>query len=171
MNFTFTTKYNKETMIALAKALRKTLRQRRGKRSRMFAVLIALAGIWLMLKDGFVLDWRTIVTALAVFVLLTPNLWEDRLNARVAMKRMVKGLESSTTTFTEGNYFSATELGDTTWSYEKVTAIAEMEHYFVFLFDSNHGQVYDKRNLSGGTVEEFRKFISEKTGKEVTLLK
>ncbi len=87
------------------------------------------------------------------------------------MKRMVKGLETSTTTFTEENYFSTTELGDTTWSYEKVTGIAEMEHYFVFIFDTNHGQVYDKRNLTGGSVEEFRQFIAEKTGKEVRMLK
>ena len=66
MNFTFTTKYNKETMIALAKALRKTLRQKRGKRSRMFGVLIALAGVWLMLKDGFVVSLGSVATILAV---------------------------------------------------------------------------------------------------------
>ncbi len=74
MNFTFTTKYNKETMIALAKALRKTVRKKRGTRSRIFAVLIALAGIWLMLKDGFVLSFGTVATILAVAVLLTPGL-------------------------------------------------------------------------------------------------
>lgn len=171
MNFTFTTKYDRETLTALAKVLRKTVRSKRGKRSKLFGILIALAGIWLMFKDGFVLNVSTVVTAAAVFVLLTPNLWEDKLNALVAEKRMVKGLESSTTTFTEEHYFSTTELGDTTWSYDKVTSIAELEHYFVFIFDVNHGQVYDKRNLSGGTAEEFRSFIQEKTGQTVRALK
>ena len=41
----------------------------------------------------------------------------------------------------------------------------------MFLFSKNHAQVYDKRKLTGGTPEEFRSFLQEKTRKTITVLK
>ena len=37
----------------------------------------------------------------------------------------------------------------------------------MFIFNEVHAQLYDKRQLQGGTVEEFRDFIQRKTGKPV----
>ena len=49
--------------------------------------------------------------------------------------------------------------------------MAETKDYFVFLFSKNHAQVYDKRTLTGGTAEEFRAFMQEKTGKAIEIVK
>ena len=43
--------------------------------------------------------------------------------------------------------------------------------HFVFLLSANHGQLYDKAHLSGGSAEQFRDFISGKTGKSVIYIK
>ncbi len=165
MKFTFTTKYDSKTMTALAKGLRKTTRSKRAKRSRTAGIVIGLLGIWLIWQNGFVLNLNNVITAVAVLLLLTPSLWEDRLNAYVGKKRMLSGLSSSVTTFGEENYTSVTEIGESSFNYDKVTELAELEDYFVFLFDKNYGQVYDKRHMEGGSVEDFRAFIQEKTGK------
>jgi len=49
--------------------------------------------------------------------------------------------------------------------------LVEIADYFVFVFSQSHAQIYDKNNLSGGTADEFRKFISEVTNKEIITVK
>jgi len=39
--------------------------------------------------------------------------------------------------------------------------------YFVFIFSQSHAQVYNKKSIEGGTIEEFREFMKEVTGKEI----
>ena len=51
-----------------------------------------------------------------------------------------------------------------TQPYSNIVALAQTEGYFVFVFGKNHGQVYDKAGISGGTAEQFRRFIEDKTG-------
>ena len=83
---------------------------------------------------------------------------------------MLKGTEKSTSTFdTEiaTAFISVTAIGKSEFSYDKVAQIAENERYFVFIFSENHAQVYDKVGISGGTVDEFREFISKVTNKTV----
>ncbi len=46
-----------------------------------------------------------------------------------------------------------------------------MKDYFVFMMGKQQGQVYDKDGFAEGSVEEFRRFISEKTGKPVQYIK
>ena len=41
------------------------------------------------------------------------------------------------------------------------------DEYFVFIFNQNHAQIYDKNGLKEGTVEGFRNFITRKTEKEI----
>jgi len=48
-----------------------------------------------------------------------------------------------------------------------VQAVAETGNYFVFLLSKTHAQIYDKTHMTGGTAEEFRVFLAEKTGKPV----
>ena len=48
-----------------------------------------------------------------------------------------------------------------------VTWFAILAIFFVFIYSANHAQVYDKNSMSGGTAEEFCRFIEEKTGKKV----
>lgn len=170
MNFTFVTEYNFTAVTAMAKALRKTVRRKRNKRSHIFGILVIILAILLMLPIGekkFVLDFKTVITLITVLILVFTLIFEDRINGYIAIKRMLPGLVSSTVTFSPESYFSQTEIGSSQFSYSNIIALAENKDYFVFVFSANHAQVYDKKKLTCGTVEQFRSFIQEVTGKEI----
>jgi len=111
--------------------------------------------------------FKDIVTYLAVVAIVVALIWEDRINGYVAGRRNLKSLDKYVTVFSEEGYRSETDLGNTEWKYENINLIAETEEYFVFIFDASHAQLYEKENISGGTVEEFRKFIEKITNKRV----
>ena len=52
-----------------------------------------------------------------------------------------------------------------TFRYELIDALAESQDYIIFLMKKRYAQPLDKRTLIGGTVEEFKRFLEEKTGK------
>ena len=58
---------------------------------------------------------------------------------------------------------SAIDIGTTGWHYDKIKAIVEDKDYFIFIFSESHTQAYDKRKMSGGTADVYRKFIVQKT--------
>ncbi len=174
MEFIFETTYNQKALTAMAKGIRKTARKKHTKRSHIFgwivialAILLTLAGI----KDGFEITANRIITCLAALIILIVLLFEDKINGYVARKRMLPGTEKAKVTFTEEDFHSETEVGKSEWKYDRILILAETKDYFIFVFSSSHAQVYDKNNLSGGTVDEFRKFICERTGKAVTTIK
>ena len=49
--------------------------------------------------------------------------------------------------------------------YELIDALAESQDYIIFLMKKRYAQPLDKRTLTGGTVEECKRFLEEKTGK------
>ena len=171
MEFTFQTVYDQKAIAAMAKALRKTLRRKRNRRTHIFGWLLVAVGILLTLPLGgraFTLGLKTVVTWLIVLVLLAVLLFEDQINGYIARKRMLAGMERDRTVFRDGGYLSTTDIGTSEFHYDQyLKLVAETRDYFVFIFSKNHAQVYDKRTLSGGTVDEFRRFIRSKTGREV----
>ena len=86
-------------------------------------------------------------------------------------KRLLPGTEHAVATFEEDGYVSATGVTESRFSYAQIVAVAETARYFVFALSSHHTQAYDKRNIRGGSVEDFRAFIAEKTGKLVEDIK
>ena len=52
-----------------------------------------------------------------------------------------------------------------TFRYELIDALAESQDYIILLMKKRYVQPLDKRTLTGGTVEEFKRFLEEKTGK------
>ncbi len=174
MEFIFETIYNQKAMTAMAKGIRKTARKKRTKRSHIFGwIVIALAVLLTLadIKDGIEFTANKIITLVAALVIFIVLIFEDRINGYVARKRMLPGTEKSTVKFVEEGFFSETEVGKTEWNYDRVLILAETKDYFIFVFSSSHAQVYDKNNLSGGTVDEFRKFICERTEKTMTTIK
>ncbi len=170
MTFTFETQYNASATTAMARALRKTVRRKKSRRSHVLGILIIALAIlltWPQLKGEEPIDAKTLITWLAVLIMSLTLLFEDRLNAYFAEKRMLKTMQTSLSVFEEDSYTSATELGKTEFHYANIDGIAETEEYFVFLFGANHAQVYDKKQLSGGSPEAFRAFIEGKTGIKV----
>ena len=93
------------------------------------------------------------------------------MNAFFAKKKLLPGTSSARCVFAEEGYTSTTEAAVSEFRYETVQQVCETEDYFVLLFSRQHGQIYDKASLSGGTVEDFRTFITEKTGKPVAYIK
>lgn len=174
MEFTFETNYNQKSLTAMARVLRKTIRKKRSKRSHIFGWIIVVLSTLLTLaswKDGIVFSGNTIITILAILMILIVLFWEDAINGYVARKRMLPGTEKGTTVFDEEGYHSTSEVGESKWHYDKINIVAETAEYFVFVFSISHAQVFDKSSITGGTVEEFGRFIAEMTGKEVQRVK
>ena len=167
MEFTFETHYNTKSLAVMARALRKTVRKKHSRRSHIIGWLVIALSLLLLLSQGFVLNFRSIVTLLAILAIFFALLFEDRLNGFLAKKRMLSGTEKAVSVFTESGFTSEGEIGKTEWNYGKITVIAETADFFVFIFSANHAQLYDKRHLTGGTADAFRSFIEAATGKQV----
>lgn len=91
--------------------------------------------------------------------------------ARALRKTIRKKRSRRTHVFGTESFISTTEIGRTEFLYNKINLLAETGSYFVFVYDKSHAQVYDRRRLSGGTDEEFCRFIADKTGKEIIKIK
>ena len=171
MEFTFETVYNQKAVTTMARTLRKTLRKKRSRRSHIFGWIVLVIAVILTLPLGekeFAINFKTIITWIAASAILVALLFEDRMNGYVARKRILAGMDRATTAFNDESYITTTSIGKTEFPYDRnIDLLAETKDYFVFVFDKSHAQVYDKHALAGGTLEEFRKFISEKTGKEI----
>ena len=170
MEFTFDTVYDQKAVTSMARGLRKTIRRKRSRRAHIFGwILIVLTLLLILPRNGepLVIDGRTVITwATGLFVLIA-LLFEDKLNAWFARRRMMAGTNHAVSTFTQDSYCSETAAGKTEWRYENIQQIAEDKNYFIFIFDQRYAQVYDKRTLTGGNEEEFRRFIAERTGQEI----
>lgn len=177
MQFTFETLYNQKSLSVMAKCIRKTVRKKRSKRSHIFGWIVFVLALLLSFSsgdEGFVIDSRKIITWIAALAILLALIFEDKLNGYFARKRLLKGTEKAVSTFdTEntGSFMSETAVGKSEFSYDRIGLIAETAGYFVFVFSQSHAQIYDKNNLSGGTADEFKKFISEVTNKEIITVK
>ena len=177
MKFTFETEYNQKALSVMAKCVRKTASAKHSRRSHVFGwTLIALALLLSFVPgdEGFAVDFKTVITWVIAAVMLVVLLFEDQINGYFAGKRMLKGTENARSTFDIENpdmFVSQTEVGKSEFHYDKIVMIAETDRYFVFVFSASHAQVYDKNSLSGGTVNEFREFITQKTEKMVIKVK
>jgi len=66
---------------------------------------------------------------------------------------------------------AATAATTSTFRYELLNALAESQDYMILLMKKHYVQSLDKRTLTGGTVEDFKRFLEEKTGKEFRRVK
>ena len=160
--FSFETDYDMNTFMAMARALRMTVRKKHSKRSLIFGLGVAALGVASIIMWG-----PKLLTVAAIAVILLALLFQDRLNAWFAMKRMLSGMERARSDFYEARYVSAPDIGTPEWPYDKIKAIAEDKVYFFFIFSESHTQAYDKRKMSGGTADVYRKFIVQKTNLNV----
>ena len=177
MQYTFQTDYNQKSLSVMAKCIRKTARAKKSKRSHIFGWIVSVLALLLSFfsgDEGFTITFKTVITWIAAVVMLIVLLFEDQINGYFARKRMLKRTEKATSTLDTENpdvFTSETEVGKSEFSYDKIAMIAETERYFVFVFSTSHAQVYDKNSLSGGTVNEFRGFITQRTEKTVVKIK
>ena len=81
--------------------------------------------------------------------------WQDKIPSQAAGKFSTDFIPDTVVT-------AATT---STFRYELIDALAESQDYIILLMKKRYVQPLDKRTLIGGTVEEFKRFLEEKTGK------
>lgn len=174
MEFQFETRYDQKGLAAMARALRKTIHKKWNRIGLILGWCVVVLAALLVAAERLLGEpWTlrdTMNCGVGVF-LIAIMLTKNQINAFFAKRRMLPGTSSAKSVFREGGYTLITEVALTEFHYEAVQQVCETADYFVFLFSQRHGQIYDKATLSGGTVEEFRTFITEKTGKPVAYIK
>ena len=155
-------------MTVAAHAMRKALRR---KRSIVWAIFgwsaFFINALLLIPFDGepFTLDVTTVTALLAEVMLLSVLLFQDRFIGMIARKNTLAGTKDYHIVFGEESYTVITEVTTSTFRYELIDALAESQDYIILLMKKRYAQPLDKRTLTGGTVEEFKRFLEEKTGK------
>ena len=105
MEFTFETSYKQKALTTMARALRKTVRKKRSRRSHILGWIVMIMGAFLAvnsLRSGVVFDAKNIVTWLAILAIFIVFIWEDALNNTrhfycIYLGRRIKWLHSKQT--------------------------------------------------------------------------
>lgn len=177
--FEVTTKYDKKAMLAMNRIANRTFRRGKYLFHKIFQIVL---GLWCLLGGGLLLlifgklDTGERVIAVAGPVIgvlaLFKGLFYNHLSARASRKMMVEGADWWTIQFGEEGL--AGESGDgvqSAYPYSKIRGIYETGEYVLLQIDKLHCIIVDKDGFSQGTCEEFRRFITGKTGLEVHFLK
>ena len=168
MTFEIHSNITNRSMTVAARAMRRVLRRKRNIIWVIFGWSVFLFNALLLIPfDGepFALDVRTVTSLLVEVMLLSVLLFQDRLNGMIACKNTLAGTKDYHVVFGEESYTVVTEVTTSTFRYELIDALAESQDYIIFLMKKRYAQPLDKRTLTGGTVEEFKRFLEEKTGK------
>ena len=168
MTFEIHSDITNRSMTIASRAMRKVLRR---KRSILWAIfdwsVFFINALLLIPFDGepFTLDASTVISLLAEVMLLSVLLFQDRFNGMIACKNTLAGTKDYHIAFGEESYTVVTAATTSTFRYELIDALAESRDYIILLMKKRYAQSLDKRTLTGGTVEEFNRFLEEKTGK------
>ena len=165
MEIICSTTYDRRALSALARALRKTVRRTRSRLLRVWCwVLLVLSLLSAWVSWG---EWGTVALNGAVAVLmLAVLLGEDAINAFFARRWAMPRLEDCDTCFYSDYYETRFPGSVTQWQYDRILHLAETSRYIILILGKNHAQACGKADLAGGSVEAFRSFLEQKTGKE-----
>ena len=174
MTFEIHSDITNRSMAVAARAMRKVLRRKRNIIWAIFDWSVFFINALLLIPfDGepFTLDAGTVISLLVEVMLLSVLLFQDRLNGMIACKNALAGTKEYHVVFGEESYTVVTEVTTSTFRYELIDAMAESQDYMILLMRKRFAQPLDKRTLTGGTVEECKRFLEEKTGKEFRRVK
>jgi hypothetical protein len=156
------------SMTIASRAMRKVLRRKRNIIWAIYGWSVFFINTLLLIPfDGevFTLDASTAILLLVEVMLLSALLFQDRINGMIACKNTLAGTKEYHVVFGEESYTVVTEVTTSTFRYELIDAMAESQDYMILLMKKRYAQPLDKRTLTGGTVEECKRFLEEKTGK------
>ena len=166
MEFTCHTTYGQKALTAMARALRKTVRAKRSRRIRFVAwIIIGLLLVSIWLSWGSL--WQTVADCAVMAALLLLHWKEDALNGFFAKRKALPGTDFADTIFYPDHYLVETPAAETKWQYDKILALAETEKYLVLVVGMNHAMALEKVTLTGGGLPELRRFLEEKSGREI----
>lgn len=164
--YTFETVHDQKAFAALARGLRKTVRHRSSRRMRMFGWFVVIFGLLTSLlprPEGHIVDFGRVVTWVALVIIVLTMIFEDNINGYFARRKLLAGTERAFTSFNKEGFISENKIGTSEFDYYNIQELAETKDYFIFIYDRNHAQVYDKRTITGGSPDEFRFFIESMT--------
>lgn len=168
MTFEIHSNITNRSMTVAARAMRKVLRRKRSILWAIFGWTVFFINALLLIPfDGepFTLDASTVISLLVEVMLLSVLLFQDRINGMIACKNALAGAKEYHVAFGEDSYTVVTAATTSTFRYELIDALAESQDYMILLMKKHYAQPLDKRTLTGGTVEECKRFLEEKTGK------
>ena len=174
MTFEIHSDITNHSMTIAARAMRKVLRRKRNIIWAIFGWSVFFINALLLIPfDGepFALDVRTVTSLLIEVMLLSVLLFQDRFNGMIACKNTLAGTKDYHVVFGEESYTVVTEVTTSTFRYELIDAMAESQDYIILLMKKRYAQPLDKRTLTGGTVEELKRSLEEKTGKDFRRVK
>ena len=168
MTFEIHSDITNRSMTIASRAMRRVLRRKRNIIWAIYGWSVFFINTLLLIPfDGepFTLDAGTVISLLVEVMLLSALLFQDRINGMIACKNTLAGTKNYHIMFGEESYTVVTEVTTSTFRYELIDAMAESQDYIIFLMKKRYAQPLDKRTLTGGTAEEFKRFLEEKTGK------
>ena len=168
MTFEIYSDITNRSMTIASRAMRKVLQRKSSILWAIFGWSVFFINALLLIPfDGepFTLDASTVISLLVEVMLLSVLLFQDRFNGMIACKNVLAGTKDYHIAFGEESYTIVTAATTSTFRYELIDAMAESQDYIIFLMKKRYAQPLDKRTLSGGTVEELKRFLEEKTGK------
>ena len=168
MTFEIRSDITNRSMAIASRAMRRVLRRKRSIIWAIFGWSVFFINALLLIPfdgESFALDASTMISLLVEVMLLSVLLFQDRFNGMIACKNTLAGTKDYHIAFGEESYTVVTAATTSTFRYELIDALAESQDYIILLMKKRYVQPLDKRTLTGGTVEEFKRFLEEKTGK------
>ena len=109
MEYIFETKYDLKVLTMMARIVRKTVRKKHSRRSHVFGWLAVVFGILMLVPlngEAVTIDFKKVLTVMAIFVIVCALLFEDLLNGYLAKKRMLPGTDAAVTRFKDNEFLT-----------------------------------------------------------------
>ena len=164
------TEYDYERLLELQRVLGRALTHRRRTRQRMINIGLGAAAI-AMAVGLAVMGKNVLFVALLAGLGLYFIVWGLFFFqfAALATLRSLKPSQAETDCFLERTYMLVTNgnVNDgQQYRYEDCLRLFETEGSFCFILKDGQGVVLDKANLKGGSVDQLRAWLEEKSGKK-----
>jgi hypothetical protein len=168
VKFSFKTQYDFKTFIRISRAARKTVRK---QSSLILNLCSIMAGVALVIKyfpkEDMEISLSTVMIWITFGLLIIALLFQDVIEASF-FKRATKPEDMTVSTeFGEEGYIIRSQGGDVNCKYSDIEALVEIDEGFVLCLGNNVYKMLSKENLTGGTADDFKTFIENKTGKSV----
>jgi len=162
MEFTFEMNYDQKAMTAMARAIRKGLQEEQDKKSKIIGwAFVVLSAIILLSSGKF--GWMQIVGGIVVVLFACYLIWQDTVNAFLALQKLGVKLRRGQWLFREDGYFSNTEAGESDYSYSNIFMVVESQGYMILVFHEGNAQIIDMSTIQGGTADDFRRLLRRQT--------
>ncbi len=162
MELTFELNYDRKALTAMAHALRVGLQADRDKKSLRLGWGLVIATALILLFSGKT-GWIQLIGWVVVLLLSAYLVWQDQVNATIALWKLPEKMRRGQWLFREDGYFSNTEAGESDYSYKNIFAMVETQGYVILVFFEGRAHIVNLSTIQGGTAEDFRRLLRKHT--------